>query len=131
MKGSIRFNNDINVEVDVDPTAAEGSRLTGAKNLVDGQELGTGGDVDYGLIRYSDDSINKNYNELKAMLEAGIVPHYIVIYEEDGDVLVWNYTLVELLYSSGTYTARFVYYTDTWYSSAFIADSATGTMIED
>lgn len=42
-KGSIRFNNDINVEVDVDPAADEGARLTSAKNLVDGQELGIGG----------------------------------------------------------------------------------------
>lgn len=45
MDGSIRFNNDINIEVAVDPTAEEGARLTGAKNLVDGQELGTGSDL--------------------------------------------------------------------------------------
>ena len=45
MDGSIRFNNDINVEVAVDPTAAEGARLTGAKNQVDGQELGASADL--------------------------------------------------------------------------------------
>lgn len=43
MKGSILFNKDINIEVDVDPAAEEGARLSSAKNLVDGQELGVGG----------------------------------------------------------------------------------------
>lgn len=40
MKGSIRFDNDINIEVDVDKSAEEGAKLTSAVNLVDGQELG-------------------------------------------------------------------------------------------
>ena len=43
MNGSILFNPDINIEVDVDPSAEEGARLLSAKNLVDGQELGIGG----------------------------------------------------------------------------------------
>ena len=43
MKGSILFNPDINIEVDVDPSAEEGARLVSAKNLVDGQEAGGGG----------------------------------------------------------------------------------------
>ena len=43
MNGSILFNPDINIEVDVDPSAEEGARLVSAKNLVDGQELGIGG----------------------------------------------------------------------------------------
>lgn len=43
MKGSIRFDNDINIEVDVDKSAEEGAKLTSAVNLVDGQELGGGG----------------------------------------------------------------------------------------
>ena len=49
MKGSILFNPDINIEVDVDPSAEEGARLVSAKNLVDGQEAGGGGggDSDY------------------------------------------------------------------------------------
>ena len=42
MKGSILFNPDINIEVDVDPAAEEGARLISAKNLVDGQEAGGG-----------------------------------------------------------------------------------------
>lgn len=44
MKGSILFNKDINIEVDVDPSAEEGARLISAKNLVDGQEAGGGGE---------------------------------------------------------------------------------------
>lgn len=43
MNGSILFNKDVNIEVDVDPSAEEGARLVSAKNLVDGQELGVGG----------------------------------------------------------------------------------------
>lgn len=43
MKGSILFNKDINIEVNVDPAADEGAKLTSAVNLVDGQELGVGG----------------------------------------------------------------------------------------
>lgn len=35
MKGPILFNKDINIEVDVDPAAEEGARLTSAVNLVD------------------------------------------------------------------------------------------------
>ena len=50
MKGSIRFDNEINVEVDVDPTAAEGAKLTSAVNLVDGQVLGSGGDVQFAEV---------------------------------------------------------------------------------
>lgn len=42
-KGSIRFNDLINVEVAVDPTQAAGSKLLSAVNLVDGQSLGGGG----------------------------------------------------------------------------------------
>ena len=47
MKGSILFNKDINIEVDVDPSAEEGARLVSAKNLVDGQEAGGGGGGDF------------------------------------------------------------------------------------
>lgn len=43
MKGSIRFDNDINIEVDVDKSAEEGAKLTSAVNLVDGQEIGGAG----------------------------------------------------------------------------------------
>ena len=44
MKGSIRFDNEINVEVAVDPSQDEGAKLLSAVNLVDGQELGSGGE---------------------------------------------------------------------------------------
>lgn len=43
MKGSIRFDNEINVEVAVDPSQDEGAKLLSAVNLVDGQELSPGG----------------------------------------------------------------------------------------
>lgn len=55
MNGSILFNPDINIEVDVDPSAEEGSRLISAKNLVDGQELGTGGGSDLPEVTSADE----------------------------------------------------------------------------
>lgn len=42
-KGSIRFDDGANIEVEVDKSAAEGAKLLSAVNLVDGQELGGGG----------------------------------------------------------------------------------------
>lgn len=57
MKGSIRFNNEINIEVDVDPAAEEGARLISAKNLVDGQEAGGGGTF-YTVSNSEDSTIN-------------------------------------------------------------------------
>lgn len=42
-KGSIRFDNGINVEVAVDPSQAVGAKLLNAVNLADGQELSGGG----------------------------------------------------------------------------------------
>lgn len=57
MKGSILFNKDINIEVDVDPSAEEGARLISAKNLVDGQEAGGGGTF-YTVSNSEDSTIN-------------------------------------------------------------------------
>lgn len=64
MKGSIRFDNEINVEVDVDPSAASGSRLTSCKNLIDGQELGGGGggSSDFGIAEVK--IINNKANDV-------------------------------------------------------------------
>lgn len=76
MKGSIRFDNEINVEVAVDPSQDEGAKLLSAVNLVDGQELGSGGVS--GLVTYTEDvGIDKSYNELMAMLTAEVVPYFI------------------------------------------------------
>lgn len=82
MKGSIRFNNDIIAEVDVDPSAASGSRLTSCKNLIDGQELGGGGGSSLPSVTSADEgkvlAVNASgewaaelYNELDVIIEAG------------------------------------------------------------
>lgn len=55
MKGSIRFDNEINVEVEVDPSQDEGARLLSAVNLVDGQELGIGGGSDLPEVTSADE----------------------------------------------------------------------------
>ena len=63
-KGSIRFDDLINVEVAVDPTQAAGSKLLSAVNLVDGQSLGGGGG--------SSDFITLTFEYLGVGLEAYI-----------------------------------------------------------
>lgn len=78
MKGSIRFDNEINVEVAVDPSQDEGAKLLSAVNLVDGQELSPGGGGVSGLVTYTEDvGIDKTYNELMAMLTSEVVPYFI------------------------------------------------------
>lgn len=62
MKGSILFNKDINIEVDVDPSAEEGARLISAKNLVDGQEAGGGGDSDFTIANVTITTTALNYS---------------------------------------------------------------------
>lgn len=76
MNGSILFNPDINIEVDVDPSAEEGARLVSAKNLVDGQELGIGGGEDERIL-IDDDGFYATYNQLKALLDDGKRPYFI------------------------------------------------------
>lgn len=89
MKGSIRFNNDINVEVSVDPTAEEGARLESAKNLVDGQELGTGGgggyDAEFTIYHSGNSSdpyvltrVSGDFATLKSMYESHTTPVILV-----------------------------------------------------
>lgn len=77
-KGSIRFDNEINVEVEVDPSQEEGARLLSAVNLVDGQELGGGGGGDFStaIVRISNAAghainsaipyIDNHYNDIEA-----------------------------------------------------------------
>lgn len=89
MKGSMLFNKDINIEVDVDPSAEEGARLSSAKNLVDGQELGTGGGTISGQLTATKEGdyirFNKTYDEVKEMLENGVLPYW---YDSEG--LIWD-----------------------------------------
>lgn len=112
MKGSILFNKDINIEVDVDPSAEEGARLTSAKNLVDGQELGSGGGGDFSTAEVS---INNTTNDTVGSL----MPNTIT--EEDNEYCAGDFyidaentdTLTAVLYkgkcqlvnqSEGTFT---------------------------
>lgn len=69
MKGSILFNSDINIEVDVDPSAEEGARLVSAKNLVDGQELGGGGGDDFSIVEVTINISNESaYADVSAAI---------------------------------------------------------------
>ena len=102
MDGSIRFNDDINIEIAVDLTAEEGARLTGAKNLVDGQELGAGSDLPVvteadagkvlavnasgewaaedksGKITFDDGVLSLTPNQLIAIISSKILPWFML-----------------------------------------------------
>ena len=105
MKGSIRFDNEINVEVAVDPSQDEGAKLLSAVNLVDGQELGIGGGADlpdaiFEIITEEGSAISitaQNFNEDVALSkiqnkEAFFFLAYAkTIPEEAGPVYGYNY----------------------------------------
>lgn len=91
MKGSIRFNNDINVEVSVDPSAESGAKLESAKNLVDGQELGTGGGAEPIIINAIDNGTTAfeavDSPSIDTLIEAFNSGAFIYINVFNGDVL--------------------------------------------
>ena len=158
MNGSIRFNPDVNIEVDVDPSAEEGARLVSAKNLVDGQELGIGGGSELpevtsadegkvlavnasgewaastnGLIQLTDTGIDVSYNDLLTMINAGIIPHFIVITEGESTSIVIN-KLDNLIEAEGIYYASFINYNtlgEVWEVVPFAASDANTPMLPD
>ena len=85
-----------------------------------------------GLVTINEDGeLDKNFNELIAMAEAGIIPCFIQE-EESNTTNYYFYKLAWLYIDNGTYVAIF----STTVSSeitefAFIASSATGTLVLD
>ena len=71
-KGSIRFDDLINVEVAVDPTQGEGAKLLSAVNLVDGQSLGGGGSSDFYLV---DISLTGDTDDIVGILYGGLIDY--------------------------------------------------------
>lgn len=147
MKGSILFNKDINIEVDVDQAAAEGARLISAKNLVDGQELGVGGSdlpvvtsadegkvlavnasgewvatmpsgmVINGTLTESDITMDKTAGEIYQALTNGIVP--LLYLDAGADIFL---PIVGATLAVGVYTFTFVQENTTLSFSANSAD---------
>lgn len=100
MKGSIRFNNDINVEVDVDPAAEEGARLSSAVNLVDGQELGVGGGSDLPVVSPVDEGKVLTVDDQGKWVAK--LPEGAVIIVDDGTSLDKTFAEIYDLIKSGT-----------------------------
>ena len=69
-KGSIRFDDLINVEVAVDPTQEAGAKLLSAVNLVDGQSLGGGGDSDFEIVEVK--FVRGNFNGYINIIVPGV-----------------------------------------------------------
>lgn len=93
-KGSIRFDDLINVEVAVDPTQAAGAKLLSAVNLVDGQSLGGGGGGDFDLFTVNMTSQSD-----------GVVILAPLIYEDEGNK---ELAFLTELYDGDEYVAELV-----------------------
>jgi len=86
-----------------------------------------------GLIGFENEELDKNFNELMAMVEAGTVPWIVDIFEDAPDIVTRMLSLTYLFTDGSNYIAYFacVDYGNNLYSMAFIASSATGTLVLD
>lgn len=85
-----------------------------------------------GLITYENNELDKNFNELQAMLESGVVPFFVYEFEDYGEVTYFVYHLENLSINAGDYMAFFVTISGGGSNPiGFLASSATGTLVED
>ena len=95
MKGSIRFDNEINVEVAVDPSQDEGAKLLSAVNLVDGQRLSPGGGgSDTVIVTETDGTLDITPNQLKAALAEG---KRVGMYFEDAEEGIYEQDFISTI----------------------------------
>ena len=103
--------------------------------LITATKLNNTGGGDTGLIEYDINSgeLNKTYNELLAMLNDGIIPHYVYVFEDSPNIDTYCYTLTHL-YTNGSnsYIAQFL----SWSGGgsmvdSFVSSTADGTLVYD
>lgn len=103
--------------------------------LITATKLNNTGGGDTGLIEYDTNSaeLNKTYNELLAMLNDGIMPHYVYVFDDSPEIFTYNY-LLTALYTNGSnsYIARFSSsYANNLDEQVFASSTADGTLIFD
>lgn len=85
------------------------------------------------IVEYDGSELDKTWNELKASMDAGVIP-MIVDYFDDSPEYIYRYCMLQSLsYNGSLYIALFSC-TDSGndtYSLGFVSSSATGTLVYD
>ena len=112
-------------------TWTTGDTITATKlNKMEQGIAGAGGAS--GLVGFENGELDKNFNELKAMAEAGAIPYFVDTFEDGGETIYFVYHLENLSINEGDYMAYFVSYSGGGANGmGFIASSATGTLVLD
>ena len=112
-------------------TWATGDTITATK--LNKMEQGIAGAGGSGLIGYENGELDKNYNELNAMLESGVIPWFIDVFDDSPELFTRALQLQRLYtYENTTYIATFACLDPNGnYTSVFVASSATGTLVLD
>lgn len=64
--------------------------------------------VPSGLLQYSEETLSASYSDLYSMIQSGIIPYYILPFEEDGVIFNWVMRLGYLCVEDGIYIAKFM-----------------------
>ena len=86
-----------------------------------------------GAVGYENEELGKNYNELMAMVESGTIPWIIDVYDDSPEIYTRVLPLTYMHTDGSDYTVVFgcVDIGNNVYTLAFIASSATGTLVLD
>lgn len=100
-----------------------------AMNKIENGIANAGGTL---IVGYAGDELDKTWNELKASMEAGVIPMIIDYFEDSPEYVYYYYTLQKLAYDGSLYIAQF----SSVHSGgnlilSFISSSATGTLVYD
>lgn len=90
---------------------------------------GGGGTLIVGL---DGSQLDKTWNELKASMEAGVIPMIIDFYDDSPEYIYHYLTLNNLSYNGSVYVAFFSCQDSNGsFNLGFVSASATGTLVED
>ena len=86
-----------------------------------------------GLVTVENGTLDKNFNELKAMVESGIAPFIISVFDDSPEIYTRALSVGCLWTDGSSWSATFgcVDLGGQIYSEAYVASSATGTLVLD